>query len=64
MTKSERIAISNGLICILDMLKVLINPQVMKDKELIKRSMEYIESVEKQLKDFNPLVNDIVEEQK
>lgn len=53
MNKSERIVVSNSLICILHMLKVLINPQLMKDKELIKRSMKYIESVEKQLKEFN-----------
>ena len=53
MNKSERIVISNGFICILDMLKVLINPEVTKDKELIKRAMKYIESTEKQLKEFN-----------
>lgn len=52
MNKSERIIISNGLICILDMLKVLINPQVMKDKELTKAAMEYIKSTEKQLTEF------------
>lgn len=63
VNKSERIAISNGLICILDMLKVLINPRVMKNKELINAAMEYIKSTEKQLAEFNNLVNDIVEEQ-
>lgn len=63
MNKSERTAISNGLICILDMLKVLINPQVMKDKELIKTAMEHINSTEKQLMEFNTIANDIVEEQ-
>lgn len=62
MNKSERIVISNGLICILDMLKVLINPQVMKDKELIKSAMEHIKSAQKQLTEFNTLANDIVEE--
>lgn len=63
MNKSERIVISNGLICILDMLKVLINPQVMKDKELIKAAMEHIKSTQKQLTEFNNLANTIVEEQ-
>ena len=62
MHKSERIVISNGLICILDMLKVLINPQVMKDKELIKTAMEHINSTEKQLMEFNGSVNDTVKE--
>lgn len=52
MNKSERIVISNGLICILHILKVLINPQLMEDKELIKESIECIKSVEKQLKEF------------
>ena len=52
MNKSERIVISNGLICILDMLKVLINPQVMKDKELIKAAMEHIKSTEKLITEF------------
>lgn len=52
MNISERIVISNGLICILDMLKVLINPQVMEDKELIKAAMEHIKSTEKQLMEF------------
>ena len=52
MRKAERMAIVNGLVCVLDILKVLINPHVMKDKELIDATMEYIKSTEKQLKEL------------
>lgn len=55
MTKSERIAITNGLICILNMLKVLMNPQVTKNKELIDAAMEHINSTEKLLKEVTLL---------
>ena len=52
MTKAERMAIANGLICVLDILKVLINPYIMKDKKLIDATMDYIKSTEKQLKEL------------
>ena len=55
MTKSEQIAITNGIICILDMLKVLINPQVTKDKELINAALEHINNTEKLLMELTLL---------
>ena len=44
--------IANGLICVLDVLKVIINPDIMKDKKLIDAAMKYIKSTEKQLKEL------------
>lgn len=52
MTKVERIAIANGFICVLNVLKVLINPYVMKDKKVIDAAMEHIKSTEKQLREL------------
>lgn len=52
MSKAERTAIANGLICVLDILKVLINPYVMKDEKLIDAAMDYIKNTEKQLKEL------------
>lgn len=53
MSREERVAIANGIICILDTIKMLINPQVMKDKELIEATMEYIKSTENMLMELN-----------
>lgn len=52
MTKAERISIANGLICVLNILKVLINPYITKDEKLINTTMDYITSIEKQLKEL------------
>lgn len=52
MTKAERMAIANGLICVLNILKVLINPYVTKDEKLIDATMDYIKRTEKQLREL------------
>lgn len=54
MTKEERMVIANGLICVLDILKAIINPYVMKDERLIDAAMKYIESTKKQLEELKP----------
>lgn len=49
MNRGERLAIMNGPICILNILKMLINPDTLKDKKLIEAAMKHIESTKKML---------------
>lgn len=41
----------NGLICILDMLKIVINPKILKDEELEESAEKYINSTIKMLEE-------------